>query len=311
LRALFFGLTQATNYKTTGSLMKNLAAAITMVKDDYFFLQKWVDYYGGLFGRRSLYVISHGGDERVDEIAQGCNVSHIPGYFDETFDAKRWRLLNNLSNGLRNYFKFVICGDIDEFVVLDPKLGMNLAEFLKKRRKRVLITPIGLEVVHRYDVEKEAITQSILGPRLHCRFSTYFCKPCIIGKPVDLARGGHYAMDENLMIFRNLYLFHMKYCDRDLYQSVLRRRVSQVAALDEVTSDTSQLSAHWFDSESEQAREFEKLADLPVRNSFGFSERLKEMEKTWKPRGVDGMWHFKKHVGQELFTIPERFSGII
>ncbi|MCP5074986.1 MAG: hypothetical protein GY947_17060 [Rhodobacteraceae bacterium] len=291
--------------------MKKLAAAITMVKDDYFFLKKWVDYYGGLFGKQSLYIFNHGGDPKIDRIAEGCNVMYLPPGFDETFDAKRWRLLNNFTNGLRNYYRFVICGDVDEFIVPDPKLKLDLADFLAKRQGRVLITPIGLEVIHRREVETQSVEKSILGPRLHCRFSTYFCKPCVIGKPVDLARGGHYAMDPKLLLFRNLYLFHMKYADYNIYTGTLKRRVTQVEAIEGHDKDASDLSAHWFLEPGAEGAELDKLANLPLRDRFDFSDRLKEMDQTWEPRGEDGLWHFRKHVGQELFPIPERFSGII
>ena len=290
--------------------MPKLAAAITMVKDDYFFLEKWVTYYGEMFGRDSLYVINHGGSPKVDEIAKGCNVMHLPGDFDETFDAKRWRLLQNLANGLRSYFRFVICGDVDEYIVLDPKTGLTLPEFLSKRRKRVLITPLGLEVIHRKDVETDTISDAILGPRKYCRFSTYFCKPCIIGKPVNLARGGHYSEDSELLVFKNLYLFHMKYCDSDLFKGTLKTRSTQVQNIGDANAEDSVLSAHWFSDKGTEDELLTYLANMPISADFDFSDRLEEMNATWGPR-VEGLWHFKKHVGETLFEIPERFHGII
>jgi len=38
------------------------AGAMTMVYKDYYFLQRWVDYYSRQFGREHLYILSHGGD---------------------------------------------------------------------------------------------------------------------------------------------------------------------------------------------------------------------------------------------------------
>ena len=37
---------------------KKPAGAMTMVYQDYYFLQRWVDYYGRQFGREHLYILS-------------------------------------------------------------------------------------------------------------------------------------------------------------------------------------------------------------------------------------------------------------
>ena len=291
--------------------MTKTVAVLTMVKDDYFFLEKWVSYYGGMFGRDALYVFSHGGDPEVARIAEGCNVIAIPDHFDEAFDAKRWRLLNNMTNGLRNYYDFVICVDVDEFVVLDPKTGKSLPEFLARRRN-VIITPIGVEVVHVRDQETTPIDENgILASRRHCRYSSYFSKPCIIGKPVDLARGGHYAKEPELKVFRNLYLFHMKYADYDLFRETLRRRVASVARLGVDDPKKSQISTHWFAESEGFGNEIERLAMLPREKAFDFSDKIEAMKQTWAPRNSDGLWHFRKDVGKRLYPIPRRFAGII
>ncbi len=291
--------------------MGKSVAVLTMVKDDHFFLERWVGYYGGLFGRAALYVVSHGGDAEVARIAEGCNIIAIPGHFDDSFDARRWRLLNSMVAGLRQYFDFVICGDVDEFVVVDPKTGMDLPEFLS-RRGRVVITPIGLEVVHLRDQEPGPVgPDGFLAARRHCRYSSYFSKPCIVGKPTTLSRGGHYAREPELKAFRNLYLFHMKYADHDLYQQTLRKRSTAVAALGFASPRESQISAHWFAEASGFGREINRLAMLPVKPEFDFQDIVEEMHRTWEPRGDGGLWHFRKRVGRQLHRIPDRFAGIV
>ena len=54
------------------------AGALTMAYKDYYFLQRWVDYYGRQFGREHLYVLSHGGDPEHDRICEGANVIRLP-----------------------------------------------------------------------------------------------------------------------------------------------------------------------------------------------------------------------------------------
>ena len=50
------------------------AAALTMVRDDAFFLRAWLRHYGTLFGRENCYVINHGRGEEVASLAEGCNM---------------------------------------------------------------------------------------------------------------------------------------------------------------------------------------------------------------------------------------------
>jgi hypothetical protein len=290
--------------------LKQPAAALTMVKDDYFFLEKWIAYYGGLFGRDALYIISHGGDPEIDRIAQGCSVIRIPGGIDPGFDAKRWRMLSHYTNGLLNYYNFVICGDVDEFVIMDPKTKLNLAQFLLKRKPSI-ITPIGLEVVHRLDTEKESIEEGILKTRHFCRYSSYFSTPCVVGKPVKFARGGHYSTEPELKLFRNLYLFHMKYADFDQYKGRLLNRSQAMAALNLENDSSHSISAHWFANEQGFGAEIEKLSALPEVAEFNLREEIKWMDSTWEQRNEHGLWHFRKRVGEHLFPIPERFAGIV
>lgn len=291
--------------------MRALACALTMVKDDYFFLQKWVAHYGAAFGRDALYVVSHGGDPEVDRITEGCNVIRIPGGFDKNFDARRWRMLSNFTNGLRSYYDFVVVGDVDEYLVVDPKLGLSLADFLSRRKAKTVITPIGIEIVHRADVEPGGIEDGILGPRRYGRYSSFYSKPCIVSRQVRLSRGGHYTDVDELKVFRNLYLFHMKYCDRAMTVETMRRR----SALADETVDaegnrTSMISDRWYADEGEETAEIDKLAALPVREDFDLDDRVRAMHESWGPRD-GGFHHFQKAVGRELHTIPERFFGTI
>lgn len=287
---------------------KKLACAITMVRDDFFFLERWVKYYGALFGRESLYVVSHGGDPRIAEIAEGCNVIAIPGVFNERFDATRWRLFYGLGNGLRGYYEFILVGDVDEFVVVDPKTGMQLDEFLRKRRGRMTITPIGLEVVHKPELEPDDIGQAMLGPRRFARFSTAYSKPCLFNRPTDLGRGGHFAKDPELKMFRSLFLFHMRYADQDIYLETIRRRGAQIDEIDQ-SADQKMISWNW-QPRSGREDPYQRAADLPIDPGFDLSREIDRMQKSWGPRD-NGLFGFEKEIGQTLYTLPERFSGVI
>ena len=128
-------------------------AAVTMVRDDLFFLKAWLRHYGEAFGRENCYIINHGRGAEVSELAQGCNVIGLPGDPHKNFDMKRWRMLNNFVMGLRCYYNHVIVGDVDELVVLDPDAGTDLKSFLETVPANRVLTPLGLEVIHRVDQE--------------------------------------------------------------------------------------------------------------------------------------------------------------
>lgn len=289
---------------------KAFACALTMVRDDYFFLERWVDYYGGQFGRSALYIVNHGGNPRVAEIAQGCNVITIPDVFNEKFDMMRWRMLSNFANGLRSYYNFVVVGDVDEFVVPDPKLGVDLVGFLERRRGKVTITPVGLEVVHHPDHEPEEIGDGpMIGPRKFVRFSTAYSKPCIITHDTRISRGGHYTKDPDLKLFKNLYLFHMRYVDAALYRDTLNRRASRV---DEAAQagDTSMISWNW---RRDLGRDdpYARVLELPIEDEFDVTDAVEQMQSTWAPRGDEGLYAFERNIGQTLMTLPPRFRGAV
>lgn len=291
--------------------MKDLCAAITMVKDDHFYLKTWVDYYGGMFGRQALYVVSHGDNPRIAEIAEGCNVMRIPPGYGPDFNSRRWEMLSQISAGLQPYYRFVICGDVDEFVVLDPAAGRTLPEFLERRRDGQVITPIGLEVVHRSAEEPGDIASGILRQRRHARYSSLYSKPCILGAPVKLARGGHYASHPRLKTFARLYLFHMKYCDRQLSITTLRKRMAQArATVDDSGTPNRSLRTRWKMEEGEELALLDRLEALPRRNDFDFGPRLAQMSESWGPRDAE-LYHFRKDVGTELHVIPERFADMV
>jgi len=294
-----------------GTKGKRPACAVTMVRDDHFFLERWVAYYGAQFGPDALYVVSHGGDPRVAEIAAGCSVLTLPPIFGEDFDVVRWRLLQGIGNGLRGYFEFVLVGDVDEFVVVDPALGESIVAFLARYgRRRCTLTPVGLEVVHLADREPEALDGPILGARRHCVFSTAYSKPCLFNHAVRLARGGHFATDPALMVPEGLYLFHMRFADAGLSAARLAQRQAQVAAIGLGSADRTMISRDWRRMPGE-ASPFDRMAALPVEGGFDFSSEVARMKASWAPRGDGGLYGFDRETGRSLSVVPERFFGIV
>lgn len=291
--------------------MQNIAAAVTMVRDDAFFLERWVSYYGDQFGRENLYVISHGRGEDVARIAQGCNIIGIPGDPDKNFDNKRWRLLNNTVAGLRNYFKHVLVGDVDEYVVMDPERFPSLLAYLTKKRPNRVLTPIGLEIVHRREDEPEAIRSAILGPRRFVQVQPHYAKPCIVSTNARISRGGHFCDYPDLEQPEGLYLFHMKFCDFGLYKETMDRRNDMVRSVKAENFKDAMIGRHWFPEERTDDKNFAAFDRMPIDAGFDTSAERQEMFDTWAQRFNGPFFEFSKPNPAKLYTVPARFHGIV
>lgn len=291
--------------------MQTTVAAVTMVRDDAFFLTAWLRHYGRMFGRENCYVINHGRGEAVADLAKGCNIIGIPGDPHKNFDMKRWRLLNNLVAGLKGYYRHVIVGDVDELVVIDPDKGQTLLEYLSVTPEKQVITPLGLEVIHRIDLEPEAITDHIIGPRRHVRPAPHYSKPCIVSTGTKIARGGHFTQYPKLHAPDFLYLLHLKFCDFATYAEAMDRR-NRITA--EVGGDAKEASIgrHWFaEARGEDRAVFEAFAGLEMVGEFNMHPIRRKMARSFRARGETGFYHFDTPDYRQQFILPERFVGVV
>ncbi|MEP2921087.1 MAG: glycosyltransferase family 2 protein [Sulfitobacter sp.] len=287
------------------------AAAVTMVRDDAFFLRAWLRHYGETLGRQNCYVINHGYGEEVAELAKGCNIIGIPGDPHKNFDVKRWGLLNNLVGGLRKYYRHVIVGDVDELVVVDPEAGMNLLQFLEAAPEKRVLTPVGLEVIHRVDLEPEAVGDHIIGPRRYVRPAPHYSKPCVISAAAKVSRGGHFTQYPKLHTPDALYLFHLKFCDFDQYAGAMDRRNAITQDMGDDIKGTS-IGRHWFGAERGEDRAmFEDFAKLKLEEEFDLGYLRKRMHRSFKPRGDTGYFEFNRPDPGTQYQLPERFVGVI
>ncbi len=287
------------------------AAALTMVRDDAFFLKAWLRHYGGLLGRENCYVVNHGRGAMVAELAAGCNVIGIPGDPHRNFDMKRWRMLNNFVMGLRCYYDHVIVGDVDELVVLDPEAGTDLPGFLAGVPPKRVLTPLGLEVIHRIDQEHDEIGDRILGPRRHVRPAPHYSKPCVVSAGTKIARGGHFTQYDQLHTPDHLYLLHLKYCDFNAYSETMDRRNAVSAETGAAIRDAA-IGRHWFaEARGDDRAVFEAFSTLRMQDEFRMGPLRKRMHRTWKKRGETGYWQFDRPDFDTQYLLPERFNGLV
>jgi hypothetical protein len=286
-------------------------AAVTMVRDDAFFLTAWLKHYGDLFGRQNCYVINHGYGSEVAELSVGCNIIGIPGDPHKNFDVKRWGLLNNLVGGLRKYYRHVIVGDVDELVVVDPDTGKNLLQYLEDAPEKRILTPLGLEVIHRVDLEPEAVGDHIIGPRRYVRPAPHYSKPCVVSAAAKISRGGHFSQYPMLHTPDDLYLFHLKFCDFAQYSGAMDRRNAVTQEIGDDIKGTS-IGRHWFsEARGEDRAMFESFEQLKLEEGFDLGFMRKRMQRSFKPRGETGFYEFNRPDFDTQYQLPERFVGVI
>ena len=294
---------------TDQSTHQDIAAAVTMVRGDAFFLRHWVKYYGEQFGRASCYVVLHGDDPALRQIAEGCNIIVIPFASDPNFDMRRWRLLNNIVQGLLSYYRHVVVGDVDELVVMDPDQKPSLMDVLAATPGDQVLTPVGLEVLHILTQEKDPIDDVILGPRRFVKHVAAYSKPCILSAPVKLSRGGHFAKANRFHSPEGLYLFHLKHCDFDHYVDAMNRRNAFTAST-ETGFRKASVGRHWFEDFRGEDNEVFAAFDAMPEDAFDYTPIRTAMAETFEPRAESGFWHSKVRDDGKRRALPERFFGI-
>ncbi|MEZ5912839.1 MAG: glycosyltransferase family 2 protein [Paracoccaceae bacterium] len=195
-------------------------AALTMVRGEDFFLERWLAHYRRHLPDDHIYVLNHGGDAKVAKIARGVNVIALP--YDKTkknVNQRRWQILSLFASGLTQFYNWVICNDVDELVVLDPEAGDDLVGYLAgvsaEAKPPAVLIPFALEMVHVPELEPEPLEpgQPILGRRRIYRLNSNYAKPCITAVPLDYKAGGHGSTVKNFRVDPMLYNIHLRFVD--------------------------------------------------------------------------------------------------
>jgi hypothetical protein len=287
-------------------------AAVTMVHEDYFFLDRWVRYWGAQIGRAHLYVLSHGEDPRIRRIAEGANIVHIPNPPDKSrLHRRRWAALSHYASGLTLYYNWVVCNDVDEIVAVDPAISDSVPDYLDAKFAAGapnVIAPFALEIVHTPASETEPIAPDapILSARRNFRINSNYAKPCITRGRIAFSIGGHGCLQRGVALDAHLFLFHLRYVDAGLSRARLERRRQWIEAKHGSTEPTAGGVSRWGDG----TRGFDRLsAQEPVAETVEFPDLRKRMI-AGRTRAETGNWFFGKARSAELYRLPDRFAGL-
>lgn len=194
-------------------------AAITMARNDDFFLSRWIKYYGDELGYENLYIYLDGTDQNIPENADKSHVTKLPhtDMSRSAGDKYRIGLMSDLAKKLFNEYDIVIGCDCDEFLIVDPKTGMGLAEYLSTKKFNTTLSGLGLDVGQHMKLEKSLdTTKPFLDQRSYALLSTRYTKPVVLNRPVSWGSGFHRVKNHNFHIDKNLYLLHFGAVDMDM-----------------------------------------------------------------------------------------------
>lgn len=196
--------------------MKRIAA-LTMARNDDFYLRKWVEYYGTQLGRENLYIFLDGLDQVVGDFCAGTHAQAVEKIGTQVIEAEKGRLRflsGKAAELLSGGYDLVIGVDADEFIVVDPKLGMSLPEYLSTLRIKDSVSALGLDFGQKIGEEEEIREdEPFLHQRHYAQLGTRYTKPSIIAKPLVWGSGFHRIKGHNFHIAKDLYLFHFGYFD--------------------------------------------------------------------------------------------------
>ena len=196
-------------------------AAITMARNDEFFLPRWIKYYGDEIGTENLYIYLDGTDQKIPKNAGAAHIKKLPHTDMPRAAGDKYRigLMNDLARELLKSYDIVIGCDCDEFLIVDTNTNKTLAEYLSDIQIKNTVSGLGLDVGQNMNCESTLDASApILPQREYALLSTRYTKPVVKNAPVDWGSGFHSISGHNFHIDKNLYLLHFGAVDMQMLE---------------------------------------------------------------------------------------------
>ena len=279
--------------------MKKIAA-LTMVRNDDFYLRKWVEYYSReLGGKDHLYIYFDGEDQVIGDFCHVSNACKVPKIGQQVVQAEKGRLhflslkaAELLSGG----YDLVIGVDADEFIVVDPKLGKTLVEYLSEVKIDGSLSALGLDFGQKLGEEGD-ITDEVpfLRQRHYAQIGTRYTKPSILAEPLTWGSGFHRIKGKNFHIAKDLYLFHFGYFDKK--------------RLEDRFNDKDRLAQGWGRHMKKRSRAIRLVTELPARDFETWTSFARRCQSIVRPLWA---WNKPAMFGLKIVVaIPPRFENIV
>ena len=202
-------------------------AAITMARNDDFFLERWVKYYGDEIGVENLYIILDGIDQPIPKNATNVNIIKLPHVEMSRAAGDKYRIgkISDLAGDLFKKYDIVIGCDSDEFLIVDPNTKKTLAEYLSKLKYKTTVSGIGLDIGQNMNCEhKLNKSKPMLAQREYALLSTRYTKSVVLFRPARWGSGFHRVHGVNFHIDNNLYLLHFGAVDMQMLVTKAEKR---------------------------------------------------------------------------------------
>lgn len=274
-------------------------AALTMVRNDDFFLRKWVEYYGKQLGKENLYIYFDGTDQKIASFCEGTHAEAVEKIGSQVVEAEKGRLSflsDKAAALLGGGYDLVIGVDADEFIVVDPKVGKSLPEFLSGLRIRSSVSGLGIDFGQKLGVEPDITDEKpFLSQRHYGQIGTRYTKPSILAKPLRWGSGFHRIKGHNFHIVKDLYLFHFGYFD--------------MKRLEERFKDKDRLAQGWGRHMEKRSRTIRLVSEKKARD-FGRWTTFGRICQTLvrPPYALNKPAMFEARI---IVRIPERFQSIV
>jgi hypothetical protein len=196
-------------------------AAITMVRNEPDYLERWSNHYGRQIGFSNCYIIDQSSDDgSIEELESTApldqiNILKYPTVISE--EDKQKNLLSHLCADLHKKYDAIIFTEVDELLFVDPRYFKSLPECIPVLEGDYL-NAIGFEVIHiprLGDKNTNGFQETLhLGTpvseqRRWVCFNSVLCKPTVMKRSFDWTPKLHILPPR----FNHLYLMKLRFSD--------------------------------------------------------------------------------------------------
>ena len=243
-----------------GGFMK--IAAMTIVKNEEYYLPVWLNYYRQFFSPKDIFVMDNGTD---DGSTMNIHANVIKVISEFSFDCQRLvDMVKAMQRQLLEIYDAVLFAEADEILV--PKEHGRFDQHIKKFK---VVRCNGFEVVHVMGKEPSLDwSRSILQQRGFWFHNPEYCKPLLSKVPLDWEHGFHNCNPEP-PIDPNFVLIHLRRIDYEHSKMRLLERARWPRPPDQPVNKAHQWAL--------PANEFERWFRLPFPHLMPIPKEIRNV----------------------------------
>jgi len=212
--------------------MKKDKVIFTVVKNENYFLKKWLEYYRKHFDDCDIIVFDNmSTDGSTKDLPVKTHKLHNSNCYDPTW---MWNKINDITVELLEDYKYVVYTDVDEFLITNDGSSLNSALDKIININQPCVISKGYDIIHIPIEEPDPfdVNKSILKQRKYINPNQMYDKVVMINYDPEFCTGAHTAMNEiwyseNERITPNISLIHCKKFDRQLIINRIKQRYNE------------------------------------------------------------------------------------